>query len=223
MRSRLTYFLALLVAALGAALTALSVFVEPLRATLVYPTTLVAAAVATVLFLRVRSPKMIGSISRKFINAMLVSLVIMFAASPSYSRGVYGNFLYRFYCWYVHAALKDTELPSWQMAIRRHPENFVPSLLVMLKKEAARAKKESGYVDTIDFDPFLNTQDPGKYYRVGGENYRAGHALVDVFEENRKEKSLSIDLINVKGSVKIYDIIYKNGTTLRGLLRNKQR
>ena len=52
MRSHALYFPALVVAAVGAALVAISLFVEPLRAALVYPMTLVAAAVTIALFLR---------------------------------------------------------------------------------------------------------------------------------------------------------------------------
>ena len=52
MKSHSLYFPALTVAGLGAALVPLSLFVEPLRVSLVYPMTLVAAAATIVLFLR---------------------------------------------------------------------------------------------------------------------------------------------------------------------------
>jgi hypothetical protein len=52
MRSYALYFPAWVVAALGAALVPLSVFIRSLRVALVYPMTLVAAAVTTALFLR---------------------------------------------------------------------------------------------------------------------------------------------------------------------------
>ncbi len=52
MRSHALYFPALVVAALGAALVAIGAFVQPLRAVVVYPMTLIVAAMAIVLFLR---------------------------------------------------------------------------------------------------------------------------------------------------------------------------
>lgn len=52
MRSHALYFPAIVVAAFGAALVPLSLLVEALRAALVYPFTLIAAAMTVVLFLR---------------------------------------------------------------------------------------------------------------------------------------------------------------------------
>src|SRR5438445_4171200 len=52
MRSHALYLPALVVAALGAAVVALSAFVQPLRAALVHPLTLIEGAVTVALFLR---------------------------------------------------------------------------------------------------------------------------------------------------------------------------
>jgi hypothetical protein len=65
MRSHALYLPAWVVAALGAALVPLSLFVEPLRTALAYPVTLVAAAVTIALFLRM----LFDSRCRRGINA----------------------------------------------------------------------------------------------------------------------------------------------------------
>jgi hypothetical protein len=111
------------------------------------------------------------------VGALLVGLLLgassaLFAQEDSPTR-----FVRAFYDWYVPLALKDKHQPSFAVAIRARKEWFDPELAAALEEDAQAQAKVTGDVVGIDFDPFLNAQDPAAKYYVGtgsriGEGYR---------------------------------------------------
>jgi hypothetical protein len=81
-------------------------------------------------------------------------------------------FVERFYDWYVGqtlAAAKSNSGKGFSFidGIRRRPDSFSPELKRLLEEDYAASSKCSGEVVGLDWDPFLETQDPGPGYRVG--------------------------------------------------------
>jgi hypothetical protein len=70
-----------------------------------------------------------------------------------------------FYRWYVPLALKDQPLPAWEIAVKDRGRAFNSELLEGLKEES-RIQIELQDAG-LDFDPFLNSQDPSDRYIVG--------------------------------------------------------
>jgi hypothetical protein len=91
------------------------------------------------------------------------------------------NFVQKFYDWYVPIALKPGKTPSSDLALVKRGSLFDPSLLRALKADAEAARKSPGDIVGLDFDPFLNAQDPDDKYVVGGVTETAGLYLVSVY------------------------------------------
>ena len=91
------------------------------------------------------------------------------------------TFTQKFYDWYVPIALKPLKEPSSNVAIAKRGSLFDPPLLKALKEDAEAARKSPGDIVGLDFDPFLNAQDPSHKYVVGGVSEEGGLYLVDVY------------------------------------------
>src|SRR5665213_2174367 len=83
-------------------------------------------------------------------------------APPSSARA----FVTAFYKWYVPHALKDSTEPTWHIALREKRYSFDSQLLQLLQADSAAQAKCEDLVG-LDFDPFLNSQDPAPRYKVG--------------------------------------------------------
>src|SRR5437588_560107 len=77
------------------------------------------------------------------------------------------RFVQSFYDWYVTEALKDNGGPASDFALRHRGSVFDPELLQQLKEDSEAQAKAKGEIVGLDFDPFLNSQDPGEQYVAG--------------------------------------------------------
>jgi hypothetical protein len=100
------------------------------------------------------------------------------------------RFVQSFYDWYVPFALSDNRGPAWDLALKYRTSAFGPELLRSLREDSEAQARVEGVIVGLDFDPFLNSQDPCERYEVGratqrGESYRVDvHALC---AQNRNE------------------------------------
>jgi hypothetical protein len=83
------------------------------------------------------------------------------AQTPPVSSAQATAFVQGFYDWYLHKQNIDT-------AIRQRPEAFDVALLRALRQDATARRKATGEIDGLDFDPFLNSQDPSKHFKIVG-------------------------------------------------------
>ena len=110
------------------------------------------------------------------------------------------SFVQGFYDWYVGQVVKPHEGPAWTLAVDKKSYMFSPELLQAIKEDSDAQAKVSGEIVGLDFDPFLNTQDPCEHYKAGavaqvGPSYRVGVSGVcssnnqkpDVIAELRRE------------------------------------
>jgi hypothetical protein len=77
------------------------------------------------------------------------------------------DFISSFYSWYVPIANRHNKVPAGSIAIRQRPQVFSQELYKALRKDYEAQEKVKGEIVGIDWDPFLNSQDPEDKYEVG--------------------------------------------------------
>lgn len=80
--------------------------------------------------------------------------------------GAADAFVRAFYQGYVPRGLASGLAATDSLLLER-PTLFVPALLAALRQDAAARAAAVGESDGLDFDPFLNSQDPCERYTVG--------------------------------------------------------
>ena len=89
------------------------------------------------------------------------------------------NFVDGFYLWYVPKTLTSHDGPAFTLALKEKESVFSPELFRMLQQDSDAQAKASEIVG-LDFDPFLNSQDPEESYVVGTINVRGDRYFVDI-------------------------------------------
>src|SRR6266851_10290261 len=115
-----------------------------------------------------------------FILCLLGSSAV-FAADPSPQQAAASQFVQRFYDWYTPLALKESKTPSSDQALSKRSAAFDPPLLRALKIDADAQRRTPDDIVGLDFDPFLNSQDPDHKYMVGDVTESGGAYLVNVY------------------------------------------
>jgi hypothetical protein len=108
-------------------------------------------------------------------------------------------FVQKFYDWYSNQFADKADNPkfdrrnlhSYGDPLRRQPPVLSPELIRLIKRDDARAKAAGG-IANLDFDPYLNSQDPeGKYevtrVTVNGNLCRAKLSQRDVVAEAKRD------------------------------------
>ena len=90
-----------------------------------------------------------------------------------------GFFVQAFYDWYVPLALNDKVWRAWDVAVRRKPQAFTPQLAQLIRPDTEAQRKASELVG-LDFDPFLNSQDPSERFVVGSVMVKGAGCWVKV-------------------------------------------
>lgn len=91
------------------------------------------------------------------------------------------SFVNEFYQWYVPKTLEPHSGPAWDFALKYRSRVFSSELFRALKEDSDAQGKASGEIVGLDFDPFLNTQDPCGRYEVGGVVPEEQDYRVEVF------------------------------------------
>lgn len=91
------------------------------------------------------------------------------------------DFVQKFYDAYVPQALAEHTVPASQLAIEQMSASFEAGLVAALKDDAAAEARSSDEIVGLDFDPFLNSQDPAERYEVGSATKEGSTYLVDVY------------------------------------------
>jgi|SRR5208337_430840 len=89
------------------------------------------------------------------------------------------KFAQDFYSWYVPKAL-DPRTDSVDLAMKHRGYALSRELLKALKEDS-EAQARAHEIVGLDFDPFLNTQDPAERYELGRITQKGNTYLVDVF------------------------------------------
>jgi len=113
------------------------------------------------------------------------------------------DFVQKFYDAYVPQAHAERTTPASQFAIDSLSASFGGDLLAALKEDAAAQAKSTDEVVGLDFDPFLNSQDPAERYEVGSATQAGTKYLVDVYAVTSGKRS--------PDPAVIAELVYENG------------
>jgi len=91
------------------------------------------------------------------------------------------GFTQEFYDWYVPYALKENGRPASSLALERRGSVFSRELLRSLGEDAEERKSSPGEITGLDFDPFLNSQDPAQSYVAGKLTLKDGVCRVEMY------------------------------------------
>jgi hypothetical protein len=109
------------------------------------------------------------------------------------------RFAQAFYDWYVPKALKDHRGPASDLALRYRRTAFSAELVQKLSEDSAAQAKASEIVG-LDFDPFLNSQDPSERFVVGGVTRRGDKYFVEVrgIQSGKAQENVVPELVLTK-------------------------
>jgi hypothetical protein len=127
------------------------------------------------------------------------------ARSSDNSPAAAARFAQDFYDWYVPIASAQKSEPASNAVLNRNPPVLAPELLRELQEDAA-AQAKSQEIVGIDFDPFLNSQDPCERYEVGTVRETGGNYQVDVHSICSGKRSEKPDVVA--------EMIFQNGSWL---------
>lgn len=137
------------------------------------------------------------------------------------------EFVQGFYDWYVPKALHDTAGPAWNLALKAKPSAFSPQLAQALQEDSAAQAKADGEIEGLDFDPFLDSQDPGRHYRVGRVIQKANSYWVDVHlvssGKMHPKPSVIAEVAQKSGQWQFVDFHYSNGGHLLAVLKELKK
>jgi len=101
------------------------------------------------------------------------------------------DFVQGFYSWYVPQVLKSRKEPALDLVLKYRAHALSIGLFQALKEDSDAQAKVTGEIVGLDFDPFLNTQDPCESFEVGavaqkGDSYRVEVYSVCSGKKNEK-------------------------------------
>lgn len=131
-------------------------------------------------------------------NILLSALFLMalpVIAQPAKTEATPLQIVQEFYGWYVPIALKAQKEPAFVIALKKKSSLFSPELAQALKADAAAQAKVEGEIVGLDWDPFLNTQDPAPRYEAGKVTTKGDRALVEVMGIPSGEKNAKPDVL----------------------------
>lgn len=135
------------------------------------------------------------------------------------------EFVQEFYKWYVPEALNSKVTRAWDVALKRKSAAFSHELAQLLRKDSAAQAKCEELVG-IDFDPFLNTQDPASGYEVGEIKHNDKHYRADIYSVEsgkRSEKSrVTADIVESEGHWVFVNFFYSDGDNLLKILKTSR-
>jgi hypothetical protein len=130
------------------------------------------------------------------------------------------KFVQRFYDWYVPIALKDNGVPASDLALKHRPAAFDTKLYRELQEESRTTAKlnDAG----LDFDPFLNSQDPSPRFRVVKITVEDVSCLAEIngILSGKKEEDVTPELAFKDGRWVFVDFHYRNSDLLQLLLES---
>ena len=133
-----------------------------------------------------------------FAPLLVLSIMLLLTPSDTQATSPLGSlrlFVQGFYDWYVPIANKHNDVPSSDIALKQKASLFSPQLLTALREDSEAQAKVSGEIVGIDWDPFLNSQDPAKHYQVGLIMKKGATYMVDVHSIQDGKKSPKADVI----------------------------
>lgn len=141
------------------------------------------------------------------------------------------RFVQAFYDWYLPLTSRSAPDPPWEAAVKRRGEDLSPELAGALRADLAAQAETHGAIAGLDFDPFLDTQDPCERYSAAAASLRRGRYLVPVYavcSGERSTRPAAVVLLRFRhGRWRIMDLdyppIHENLLSILGRLRRNRK
>jgi len=104
------------------------------------------------------------------------------------------HFVQEFYDWYTPVAQREKGVPGWEIAIKDRRSAFSRELVTELKEDF-EVQSNCKEIVGIDFDPFLNNQDPAQRYEVAEIRQDGRIFRADVYGVQSGERGKKPDVI----------------------------
>lgn len=148
-------------------------------------------------------------------------------AQASNASGSVRKFVQGFYNWYAPKAVQIGEgLPS-DIALQQKASWFSLELSRKLRADWQAQSTAKQEVDALDFDPFLNSQDPDPYYRVGSVTSKGQGYLVAVHRvvngKVEKQRAVTAQVAGKEGHWYFVNFRYPGGYNLLSVLAVLQK
>jgi hypothetical protein len=116
------------------------------------------------------------------------------AGSPPDLQKSCRDFVQGFYDWYVPKALKVNVRPA-NLVLKYKSSAFSPELVRALQEDSEAQAKSPHQLVGLDFDPFLNSQDPSQRYVVGNVTVKGDRYWVEVYSITLGKRSPKPDVV----------------------------
>lgn len=124
------------------------------------------------------------------------------------------KFVQAFYDWYAPKAAKE---PTLEAVLKKKPSPLSPALAKALREDLDAEAKSNGDLVGLDFDPFLNSQDPSPKYRVSSVKKEGTRYLVTVVSavpEGSDVASVVAEVMKKNGKWSFTNFRYPEGSDL---------
>ncbi len=140
-------------------------------------------------------------ILRKLHWLLLLAMLGSVSAQPSPQPAqICRTFVQNFYQWYVPKALNGS---GYQTVLKLKKSSFTPELFEGLKQDYEAQARNSDDIVGLDFDPFLNTQEPASRYVVGRLIPKGDRYWIEVYSVSSGKKNATPDVMP--------EVMYDNG------------
>lgn len=133
------------------------------------------------------------------------------------------RFVQSFYTWYVPRLVKGKTSPTSVLAPKSKGALFSPELAKALREDFNASSKSPDEIVGLDFDPFLNSQDPAERYEVGSVSQKDSTYWANVHGVSAGKKAENPDVVAEvapKGDHLIFvNFHYPEGQNLLGILK----
>lgn len=151
----------------------------------------------------------LGGLSLLALFTLFVSSRLLGQTTASQSAGDQATeesckeFVQAFYDWYLSkdAAAGKLSMPSMDAVLKRKANVLSPELYRRLKEDGDAEEKCKGEICGLDFDPFLNSQDPSAHFKAVSVTRKGSSYWVDVFgiESGKRREHVIPELIQENG------------------------
>ena len=121
-------------------------------------------------------------------------------------------FVQRFYDWYVPMASKEDVWRAWDVAVKKRPEAFTAELARLIRQDT-EAQREASDLVSLDFDPFLNSQDPSDRFTVQNAKLKGTGCWVEVrgISNGVKRETVTPEVKCIHGHCRFVNFHYSEG------------
>jgi hypothetical protein len=140
------------------------------------------------------------------------------------------QFAQGFYDWYAPITQKETGTPAWDIALHKRRDAFSSQLFRALKADSEAQARAKGELVGLDFDPFVNSQDPADHYEARQHAVKDNRCSVEVWRASPNDTAAKsakpaviAALALVRGHWFFVNFQYPDETDLLTLLRRQDK